>query len=94
MPRYGDPAGTAVALAREIIRRRAALDAELQDRITARQRGKRRPPGRGTQHILAARREVDGMVLALSWLIGYPDEPWTARTFITQVQGTDQEKKT
>jgi hypothetical protein len=36
------------------------------------------------QHIIADRRVTDGMVLALSWLIGCPDTPWQAERFITE----------
>jgi hypothetical protein len=95
IPSYDDAAGIARDLARDIARKRRALDTEAQERIAARQQGLkgRSLPGRGSQHIRADRQRIDGMVDALTYLIGCPGEPWNAEQFITG-QEHDQEEST
>ena len=85
IPRYDDPAETARELARLVITWRERLHEENDARIEARRKGRlkgRALPGRGFAHISADRREIGGIVRALSYILGYPDQIWVADQFI------------
>jgi hypothetical protein len=83
IPRYDDPAETARQIASDIATWRRRLDDEEKARVSykAATRGTR-APGRGWVHIRDDRREIDGMVRALSYVLGHPGETWLAEQFI------------
>jgi hypothetical protein len=83
---YADSRRAARHLALDIIARRRRLDEEEEARRQARLRGVKGGslPGRGTRLVSADRQVAEGMVLALSYLLGKPGEYWTAEQFITE----------
>jgi hypothetical protein len=87
VPRYDDPAETARELARLVTTWRRQLKDENDARAEARRQGRlkgRALPGRGFAHIAADRREISGIVRALSYILGYPDQTWVADQFINE----------